>query len=51
MDRCTHMEQSLAETGDGEELIDTKTVGVQQTDSKLPPAQLCLKRLIWALQC
>ena len=35
----THMEQSLADRGDGEDLIDTKVLGVHTTDNKLQPSQ------------
>ena len=50
-DRCTLMEQSLADRGDGENLIYSKPRGVHSTDSRLHPSQLCLKRMIWALAC
>ena len=33
-DRCTLMEQSLADRGDGKEMIDTKVGGVHSTDSR-----------------
>ena len=36
------MEQSLAESGDGEELIDTKVVGVHSGDKDLRSSQVCL---------
>ena len=44
------MEQSLADRGDGEELMDTKVVGVHTTDSRLQSSQLCLYCVVlWAL--
>ena len=43
------MEQSLADKGDGEQLIETKVVGVQSTYSQLRPSQLCLYCVIWTL--
>ena len=48
MDRCTHKEKSLADSDDGEELIDTKLGGSHSTDKRLQPSQLCM---IWALAC
>ena len=36
------MEQSLADRGDGGELIDTKISGVHLTGSQLQPSQVCL---------
>ena len=41
-DRCTLMEQSLADRVYEEELIDTKGWGVHSTDSLQQPYQLCL---------
>ena len=35
------MEQSLADIGDGEELIDTKVMGVHSTDKDLRFSQVC----------
>ena len=49
--RCTHMEQSLADSGDGEESIHTKPGSVHFMDNRLQPSQLCLQLLIWALSC
>ena len=48
MDRWTLMEQSLADIGDGEQLIDTKVGGMDSTDSQLRPSKVCLMRVIWA---
>ena len=45
------MEQGLADSGDGEELIDTNVGGVHSTDSLLQPCQVCLQLLMWALAC
>ena len=45
------MEQSLAEGGDGEELVDTKFGGVHYKDKDLRSSPLCLKCNIWALVC
>ena len=42
MDRCTLMEQSLADGGDGEEQIDTKAGGVYSTYSRQKPSKICL---------
>ena len=36
------MEQNLADSSDGEELIDTKLEGVHLTDNRLQPSILCL---------
>ena len=36
------MEQSLADRGDGEELIETKVGGVHSTDSRLRPSSVPL---------
>ena len=36
------MGQSLADMGDGKELIDTKIGGVHSTDSQLQPFKVCL---------
>ena len=33
------MEQSLADRGDGEELVDNKLGGVHSTDNRLQPSQ------------
>ena len=49
--RCTLMELSLADRGDGEELIDTKIGGVHLTDSWQQPSKVCLKPDIWASVC
>ena len=35
-DRCTRVEESLADRGDGEELTDTNLGGVHSTDSSPP---------------
>ena len=45
------MKQSLADRGDGEELIDTKLGGVHSTDSQLQLSNLFLQLMIWALAC
>ena len=45
------MKQSLADRGDGEELIYTKLGDVYLTDSRLQPSQVCLQLMIWALAC
>ena len=37
-DRWTHMEQSLADKGEGEELIDTRLGCVHSTDNRLQPS-------------
>ena len=39
-DRCTLVEHSLSDRGDGEEQIDTKAGGVHSTESRLQPSQL-----------
>ena len=41
MDGWTLKEQRLADTGDGEVLIDTKVGSVHTTDSRLQPSQVC----------
>ena len=38
MDRCTRMKQSLTDSDEGEELIDTKVGGVHTTGSQLEPS-------------
>ena len=48
-DRCTHVEQSLADRGDREELVDKKLGGVHSKDNRLQPYEVCLQLLIWAL--
>ena len=40
-DRCTHMGQSLADRGDGEELIDTKVGSVYTKNKDLQPSKVC----------
>ena len=40
------MEQSLEDSGDGEELIDTKVEGVHSTDKGLRPSQVCLYQVM-----
>ena len=45
------MEQSLADTGDGEELIETKVGGVNSMDSPLQPSQVCLYSVKSAIAC
>ena len=45
------MEESLADRGDGEELIDAKVWFVLPTDKDLRPSQACLYCVIWALAC
>ena len=49
--RCTHMEQSLEDKGDGEELMDSKLWGVLSTEDRLQLSQISLQLLIWALAC
>ena len=36
------MEESVSDRGDGEELMDTKHIGVHLTDNQLQLSQLCL---------
>ena len=43
------MEESLADRGDGEELIDTKDGDVHSTDSQLQSSQVRLYCVIWTL--
>ena len=50
MDQCTHMEESLPDCDDGEELIDTKFGGVRSMNHRLQPSKLCLQLLIWQCQ-
>ena len=45
------MGQSLADRGDGEELIDTNVGGVHATDKDLRPSKLCFLHRKWALAC
>ena len=45
------MSPTLADTGDGEELVDTKVGVVLFRDSRLQLSQLCLLCVIWALAC
>ena len=45
------MEQSLADRGNGEELIETKGWGVQSTVKEKRDSLLCLYCVIWALAC
>ena len=39
-DRCTLMEESLADRGDREELVDTKVGGLHSTDSRVKPSHV-----------
>ena len=48
-DRCTLMEQSLADRNDGEKLIDTKIGDVHSMDSRLRPSKLCLWYDCWVI--
>ena len=45
------MEQSLADSDDGEEQMDTKVGGVHSTDGRQQPSKMCLYCVIWALVC
>ena len=45
------MEQTLADSGDGEELLDTKVGGVLSTDKVCWLSQVCLQCAILALAC
>ena len=38
-DRCTDVEQSLADRGDGEELVNNKFGGVYSTDNRYSPTK------------
>ena len=40
------MEQSMADSGDGEEQTDTKVGGVHSTDKEQWPSQLCFYHVI-----
>ena len=43
------MGQGLADRGDGEELIESKVLGVHLTDREQRHSQVCLYCVIWAL--
>ena len=45
------MEESLADGGDGEELIDTKVGDVHSTDSQLQSSKVGIYCVIWTLAC
>ena len=45
------MEESLADRGDGEELIDTKDEGVLSMDIQVQPSQLCLYCMVREIAC
>ena len=47
-DRCTHVEQSLEDRGDEEELVDNKLGCVDSMDNQIHPYQVFLQLLIWA---
>ena len=45
------MEERLADRDDGEELIDTKFVGVHSTDKEKRDSKICLYCVIRVLAC
>ena len=50
-DQCTLIVQSLTESSEGENRIDTKVGGVHVTDSRLGSSQVCIYCMIWAKAC